>query len=102
MTLTKWNAQLIEGLEEAVDGDMEGDYLPLEGGTLTGELTVDANLILEGAITEGDCVIMKHSDGDIEKLRTNDTATGTTIEHFPEAVYTITKSRYNAAPHCGL
>jgi hypothetical protein len=53
MTLTKWNAELIEGLDESVDGEMEGDYLPLEGGTLTGELTVDANLILEGAITEG-------------------------------------------------
>jgi hypothetical protein len=46
VTLTKWDAELIYGLDEAVDGDMEGDYLPLEGGTLTGELTVDANLIL--------------------------------------------------------
>jgi hypothetical protein len=56
MTLTKWDADLIDGLDEAVDGDMR-DYLPLEGGTLTGELTVDANLILEGAITKGDCVL---------------------------------------------
>ena len=54
MTLTKWNTDLIdiEGLDELVEGEME-DYLPLEGGTLTGELTVDANLILEGTITEG-------------------------------------------------
>jgi hypothetical protein len=62
MTLTKWNAELIDGLDEAVDGDMEGDYLPLEGGTLTGELTVDANLILEGTITEGDCVVDKFAN----------------------------------------
>jgi hypothetical protein len=60
MTLTKWDADLIDGLDELDGGvDVDGDYLPLEGGTLTGELTVDANLILEGAITEGDCVLRR-------------------------------------------
>jgi hypothetical protein len=94
VTLTKWDAELIYGLDEAVDGDMEGDYLPLEGGTLTGELTVDANLILEGAITEGDCVLKEYREGDIRRYTAvttlGDTPTPITI---PEKQYILTPSQ---------
>jgi hypothetical protein len=74
MTLTKWDADLIDGLDDAVDGDM-GDYLPLEGGTLTGELTVDANLILEGTITEGQSVLESSTNSTFETKGPNDSRT---------------------------
>jgi hypothetical protein len=64
MALTKWDADLIDGLDEIVADDMR-DYLPLEGGTLTGELTVDANLILEGTITEGTYPVKVYYDNSL-------------------------------------
>ena len=94
MTLTKWNADLIDGLDELDVGEIEGDYLPLEGGTLTGELTVDANLILEGAITEGQSALKRHSQHQIE-IDTAVTSVGDTpaICRFSEKQYILSPSQ---------
>jgi hypothetical protein len=88
MALTKWDADLIDGLDEAVDGDME-DYLPLEGGTLTGELTVDANLILEGSITKGQSVLEEFANSEFT-LQGPDDSEATT---WPQIEYILSPSR---------
>ena len=94
MTLTKWNAELIEGLDESVDGEMGKDYLPLEGGTLTGELTVDANLTLEGGIIEGDRLLKKYSTSSIIIPRVKTSKDGKeTVCIFPENRYILTPSQ---------
>ena len=89
MTLTKWDADLIDGLDELdVDGgEIEGDYLPLEGGTLTGELTVDANLILEGAITKGQSVLEEFANSEFTLPEDPYQAT------YPQSEYMLSPSK---------
>ena len=95
MTLTKWNADLIDGLDvgEDVDvGEMEGVYLPSEGGTLTGELTVDANLILEGTIAEGERVLDKLADSEFTRPP-EDPAFDRIAPKWPQIEYILSPSR---------
>ena len=52
MALTKINTEMLYGFDEETELQLE-NYLPNEGGTLTGDLTMEnSDLILGGAVTE--------------------------------------------------
>ena len=52
MALTKINTEMLYGFDEETELQLE-NYLPKEGGTLTGDLTMEnSDLILGGAVTE--------------------------------------------------
>ena len=73
MALTKINTEMLYGFDEETELQLE-NYLPKEGGTLTGDLTMEnSDLILGGAVTEKEYTVV---------FEPPDTDTGVIYDHW--------------------